>query len=126
MADVGNPWLDAGIVTFSTLHYRSDRAYWSEWFPADFITESFPGQFRNWFYSLLVMAAALENTPPARAILGYATLLDQNGEEVHKSKGNSIPLCSAGAFAGPAPSLGPFATHPPGQSPPFPRLPTNS
>ena len=36
---------------FSTLHYRHDREYWREWFPADFITESFPGQFRNWFYS---------------------------------------------------------------------------
>ncbi|MGN6698085.1 MAG: class I tRNA ligase family protein, partial [Thermomicrobiales bacterium] len=51
--DVGNPWLDAGIVAFSTLNYRHDRAYWEEWYPADFITESFPGQFRNWFYSLL-------------------------------------------------------------------------
>ena len=41
--DVGNPWLDAGIVAFSTLNYRHDRAYWEEWFPADLITESFPG-----------------------------------------------------------------------------------
>ena len=49
--DVGNPWLDAGIVPFSTLHYREDPDYWATWFPADFITESFPGQFRNWFYS---------------------------------------------------------------------------
>src|SRR5262249_42642999 len=47
--DVGNPWLDAGIVPFSTLRYRDDPSYWAEWFPADFITESFPGQFRNWF-----------------------------------------------------------------------------
>ena len=27
--DVGNPWLDAGIVPFSTLDYRNDRAYWA-------------------------------------------------------------------------------------------------
>ncbi|NIS10626.1 MAG: hypothetical protein GWN97_01490, partial [Thermoplasmata archaeon] len=26
--DVGNPWLDAGIVAYSTLDYRTDRAYW--------------------------------------------------------------------------------------------------
>ncbi len=26
--DVGNPWLDAGIVSFSTLHYRDDKSYW--------------------------------------------------------------------------------------------------
>ncbi|CAG0949046.1 partial isoleucyl-tRNA synthetase, partial [Anaerolineae bacterium] len=51
--DVGNPWLDAGIVTMSTMGYRTDRAYWEKWYPADFITESFPGQFRNWFYSVL-------------------------------------------------------------------------
>ena len=40
--DVGNPWLDAGIVPFSTLHYREDADYWAKWFPADFVTESFP------------------------------------------------------------------------------------
>ena len=33
------------------MHYRSDPEYWKQWFPADFVTESFPGQFRNWFYS---------------------------------------------------------------------------
>ncbi|HAL48752.1 MAG TPA: isoleucine--tRNA ligase, partial [Dehalococcoidia bacterium] len=38
--DVGNPWLDAGIVPFSTLGYRHDRERWSEWFPADWISES--------------------------------------------------------------------------------------
>ena len=60
--DVGNPWLDAGIVPFSTLHYRTDRDYWRQWFPADFVTESFPGQFNNWFYSMLVMSTVLEET----------------------------------------------------------------
>ena len=64
--DVGNPWLDAGIVPFSTLGYRNDRRYWEEWFPADWISESFPGQFRNWFYSLLAQGAALENTESFR------------------------------------------------------------
>ncbi len=51
--DVGNPWLDAGIVPFSTLNYNDDKTYWDDWFPAEFVVESFPGQFRNWFYSLL-------------------------------------------------------------------------
>ena len=57
--DVGNPWLDAGIVSMSTMGYRIDPEYWQQWFPADFITESFPGQFRNWFYSLLAMATGV-------------------------------------------------------------------
>ncbi len=88
--DVGNPWLDAGIVTFSTLGYRNDPAYWSQWYPADWISESFPGQFRNWFYSLLAMSAALKNQEPTRAIFSYALMRDQDGEEMHKSKGNAI------------------------------------
>ncbi|HXK33749.1 MAG TPA: DUF5915 domain-containing protein, partial [Dehalococcoidia bacterium] len=88
--DVGNPWLDAGIVPFSTLNYRHDRGYWEQWFPAHFITEAFPGQFRNWFYSLLTMATALENRPPFRVVLGHAMVRDERGEEMHKSKGNAI------------------------------------
>jgi isoleucyl-tRNA synthetase len=88
--DVGNPWLDAGIVPYSTLDYRHDKTYWAEWFPAAFITEAFPGQFRNWFYSLLTMSTALENRPPFRTVLGHAMVRDEHGEEMHKSKGNAI------------------------------------
>jgi isoleucyl-tRNA synthetase len=88
--DVGNPWLDAGIVPFATLDYRHDRAAWEQWFPADFITEAFPGQFRNWFYSLLTMSTALENKPPFKTVLGHAMVRDEHGEEMHKSKGNAI------------------------------------
>jgi isoleucyl-tRNA synthetase len=90
ITDVGNPWLDAGIVTFSTLQYDSDRSYWDQWFPADFITESFPGQFRNWFYALLAMSTVLESREPFRAVLGHALVRDEHGEEMHKSKGNAI------------------------------------
>ena len=88
--DVGNPWLDAGIVTFSTIKYRQDKDYWRQWFPADWISESFPGQFRNWFYSLLTMSTALENTEPFRSVFSYALMRDEKGEEMHKSKGNAI------------------------------------
>ena len=90
IADVGNAWLDAGIVPFSTIGYKSDPEYWKEWFPADWISESFPGQFRNWFYSLIVMAAVLEDSLPARNVFAYALMRDENGEEMHKSKGNAI------------------------------------
>ncbi len=93
--DVGNPWLDAGIVSFSTLQYRTNREYWRQWYPADFITESFPGQFRNWFYSLLAMATVLENSPPFRTCFGYATLLAEDGREMHKSWGNAIEFNEA-------------------------------
>jgi len=96
--DVGNPWLDAGIVSFSTISednkdnplYLEDKKEWKKWFPADFITESFPGQFKNWFYSLIAMSSVLEDSEPTKSILGFATLLDEKGNPMHKSSGNMI------------------------------------
>ncbi len=88
--DVGNVWLDAGIVPYSTIGYRNDRDYWKDWFPADWISESFPGQFRGWFYSLLVMSTVLEDTEPFRNLYSYAIMRDEKGDEMHKSKGNAI------------------------------------
>ncbi len=88
--DVGNPWLDAGIVPFSTLRYRADRPYWRKWYPAQWITESFPGQFRNWFYSLLAMATVLAEGAPFLANFGFATLFGEDGQPMHKSGPNSI------------------------------------
>jgi isoleucyl-tRNA synthetase len=93
--DVGNPWLDAGIVSFSTLRYRSDPAYWRSWYPAHWISESFPGQFRNWFYSLLAMATVIANEPPFLQNFGYGTLLAEDGRPMHKSWGNSIEFNEA-------------------------------
>ena len=88
--DVGNPWLDAGIVPYSTLHYFYDRQDWKKWFPAELIIESLPGQFRNWFYALLAMSAMLEGRPPFKTLVGHQSVLDVHGEEMHKSKGNAI------------------------------------
>ncbi len=93
--DVGNPWLDAGIVPFSTLHYREDPEYWQQWFPADFITESFPGQFRNWFYSMLAMSTVLRREPPFETIFGYALVFAEDGRQMHKSWGNAIEFDEA-------------------------------
>lgn len=95
---VGNPWLDAGIVPYSTIAednkgaplYLKDKQRWREWFPADFITESFPGQFKNWFYSLIAQSTVLENEQPFRTVLGFATLLGEDGRPMHKSWGNAI------------------------------------
>jgi isoleucyl-tRNA synthetase len=96
--DVGNVWLDAGIVPFSTyvdpktreLSYITDKTYWKQWFPADFITESFPGQFKNWFYSMIAMSTVLEKTNPFKTVLGFASMLGEDGRPMHKSWGNAI------------------------------------
>lgn len=96
--DVGNVWLDAGIVPFSTyvdpksgkLSYTTDKKYWRYWFPADFITESFPGQFKNWFYSMIAMATVLEKKNPFKTVLGFASVLGEDGRPMHKSWGNAV------------------------------------
>jgi isoleucyl-tRNA synthetase len=111
--DVGNPWLDAGIVAFSTLKYdpskppdAPENAYWRKWYPADFITESFPGQFRNWFYALLALSTMMsarpratggesESEPPFKTLLGHGTVKDQYGNAMSKSSGNSIEFIAA-------------------------------
>ncbi len=96
--DVGNPWLDAGIVPFSTLtdpktgkpYYLDNPSEFQNWFPVDFITESFPGQFKNWFYAMIAMATVLEDHHPYKTVLGFGTLLAEDGRAMHKSWGNSI------------------------------------
>jgi len=98
--DVGNPWLDAGIVPFSTMGYATDREYWQKWFPADLVLESFPGQFRNWFYSMLAMSAMLADQAPFKALLGHALVRDARGDEMHKSKGNAIAFDEAAEALG--------------------------
>ncbi len=105
IADVGNPWLDAGIVAYSTVRYDTDRSYWDKWVPADLITESFPGQFRNWFYALLSMSTmmelaredeaaaageAFERRPPFKNLLGHALVLNEHRVAMHKSDGTAI------------------------------------
>jgi isoleucyl-tRNA synthetase len=95
VTDVGNPWLDAGIVPFSTLGYRNDPDFWRKWYPAQWITESFPGQFRNWFYSLLAMATVMDRSAPFLRNFGYGTLVAEDGRPMHKSWGNSIEFNEA-------------------------------
>jgi isoleucyl-tRNA synthetase len=98
--DVGNPWLDAGIVPYSTMGYFGDREEWERWFPAELVIESLPGQFRNWFYALLAMSTMMESRPPVKTVAGYGTVLDEHGEEMHKSKGNAIWFAEAAARMG--------------------------
>jgi isoleucyl-tRNA synthetase len=87
---VGDAWLDAGIVPFSTLNYLSDKKYWENWFPAELISENMPGQFRGWFNALMWASVTLTGKAPFKEVFGYESLKDEKGEEMHKSKGNAI------------------------------------
>ena len=122
--DVGNVWLDAGIVPFSTyvdpktgkLSYTTDKKYWEEWFPADFITESFPGQFKNWFYSMIAMSTVLENASPFKLVLGFGTMLGEDGRPMHKSWGNMIEFNEGADKIGVDVMRWMFVTHNPEQN----------
>jgi isoleucyl-tRNA synthetase len=111
ITEVGDVWLDAGIVPFSTLGWgnpehieggyatgaakgltRADlpeHAYWEKWFPADWVSEM-REQIRLWFYSQLFMSVALTGRAPFRRVLGYEKMLDEKGREMHSSWGNTI------------------------------------
>jgi isoleucyl-tRNA synthetase len=114
--EVGDAWLDAGIVHFSTLGWRNpewipggyatgasaglsgadlpDHAYWERWFPADWVSEG-RTQIRLWFYSQCFMAITLEGRQPYGRVLTYENVVDEDGREMHKSWGNAIDLDDA-------------------------------
>jgi len=111
VVEVGDVWLDAGIVPFSTLGWQNpewvdggygtgaargltnaplpDNAYWEEWFPADWVSEM-REQIRLWFYSQFFMSCVLVGRSPYKRVLGYEKMLDEHGDEMHGSKGNMI------------------------------------
>ncbi len=111
VVEVGDVWLDAGIVPFSTLGWQNtewkpggngtgaaagltnadlpDNAYWEQWFPADWVSEM-REQIRLWFYSQLFMSVVLVGRAPFRRVLGYEKMLDEHGREMHGSWGNMI------------------------------------
>ena len=119
--EVGDVWLDAGIVPFSTLGWQNpecvpegyatgaakglttadlpDHAYWEEWFPADWVSEM-REQIRLWFYSQLFMSVVLVGRAPYKRVLGYEKMLDENGREMHGSWGNTIDARDAFARMG--------------------------
>jgi isoleucyl-tRNA synthetase len=114
--EVGDAWLDAGIVPFSTLGWQNpewkehgyatgaaagltgadlpDHAYWEKWYPADWVSEM-REQIRLWFYSQSFMSVTLTGRSPYRSVLTYEKLLDEHGREMHRSWGNSIDAAEA-------------------------------
>ena len=93
--EVGDCWLDAGIVSFSTLGYLDeDNSYWRKWFPAEFVVEM-REQIRLWLYSMLFVSVTLEGTAPYRSVMVYERVNDEHGRPMHKSHGNAIPFDGA-------------------------------
>lgn len=88
---VGDVWLDAGIVPFSTLKYFTDKEYWKEYFPAEYVIEMHE-QIRLWFYSMLFMSTVLENKAPYEFIKTSGMVVKEDGTKFSKSDTNSLSL----------------------------------
>src|SRR3954453_7784674 len=135
--DVGDVWLDAGIVPFSTLGWENgehvpggfgtgaardlttadlpDHAYWEKWFPADWVSEM-REQIRLWFYSQFFMSVVLVGRAPFRRVLGYEKMLDEAGREMHASWGNTIPAEEAFSRMGADVMRWQYCAQPPNQN----------
>ena len=112
--DVGDAWLDAGIVAFSTIGpYLENKEYWKEWYPPDFVTENLPGQYRGWFNAQFWSSATLMNEIPFKSLFGYETVKDEQGREMHKSLGNVIWAKEALGKVGADPMRWMFCLHDP-------------
>lgn len=88
--EVGDCWLDAGIVPFSTFDYKPGVGFGPE-FPYDFAVEM-REQVRLWFYSTLVMSVVLEGMAPFKTVMTYDEMRDKDGEKFSKTKGNAPSL----------------------------------
>lgn len=87
--EVGDCWLDAGITPFSTKKYLKDPEFFKNNFPSEYVCEMVE-QLKLWFYSMLVMSVVLTGRAPYEKIVTYQYVKDENGNEFHKSGGNSL------------------------------------
>jgi isoleucyl-tRNA synthetase len=131
VTEVGDCWLDAGIVPYSTLNYLPDhlsiegairsirseettengQSAWQRWFPAHFITEM-REQVRLWFYSMLFMSVVLEDRTPYLSVLTYEEMRDEKGEAMSKTLGNAPPFDEAAEKMGADPMRWLYAAAP--------------
>lgn len=82
--EVGDVWLDAGIVPFSTLGYLTDRVEWEKNFPAEWVIEM-QEQVRLWFYSQLFMSVTITGRAPYEKVQTNNWVLAEDGTKFSKT-----------------------------------------
>jgi isoleucyl-tRNA synthetase len=86
--DILDVWFDSGSTHAFTLEGREtgpDRSHW----PADLYLEG-TDQARGWFQSSLLESCGTRGRAPYQAVLTHGFTMDENGEKMSKSKGNTI------------------------------------
>jgi isoleucyl-tRNA synthetase len=81
--DILDVWFDSGSTHSFVLEDRDD----SRW-PADLYLEG-SDQHRGWFQSSLLEACGTRGRAPFNAVLTHGFVLDENGEKMSKSRGNT-------------------------------------
>jgi isoleucyl-tRNA synthetase len=88
--EVIDVWFDSGAMPFAQHHFPFEHAERFQLaYPADFICEA-QDQTRGWFYSLLAVATLLGEDPPYRNVVCLGLILDEDGQKMSKSKGNTV------------------------------------
>ena len=84
LPELHRPWVDAGIVPFSTLGYFRDKEEWKKNYPAEWVTEMHE-QVRLWFYSMLFMSVVLEDRAPYERVLTNSAVVSEDGSKFSKT-----------------------------------------
>lgn len=88
--DVIDVWFDSGAMPFAQWHYPfENKTEFDQSFPADFICEGLD-QTRGWFYTLHAIATLVLDDVCFKNCVVNGLLLDEKGEKMSKSKGNTI------------------------------------
>ncbi|NEZ66290.1 isoleucine--tRNA ligase [Leptolyngbyaceae cyanobacterium CCMR0082] len=100
-------WFESGAMPYAQWHYPfENQDVLAQSFPADYICEAID-QTRGWFYSLHALATLLtdpgdeqrsrgalthlvENSPAFKNVIVLGHIVDENGEKMSKSKGNTV------------------------------------
>lgn len=81
-------WFESGSMPYAQQHYPfENKAHFESHFPADFIAEGLD-QTRGWFYTLVVLGAALFDKPAFRNVVVNGLILAEDGQKMSKRKRN--------------------------------------
>ncbi|MEM1041323.1 MAG: isoleucine--tRNA ligase [Bacteroidota bacterium] len=88
--DLIDVWFDSGAMPFAQWHYPfENHETFARNFPADFIAEGVD-QTRGWFYTLHAIAALVEDSVAYKNVVVNGLVLDEKGEKMSKTKGNTV------------------------------------